>query len=83
MNAGFQCGARSLHRRAFYDAITGPTVFISIVNSVKMVYIPHLKEGKSFCILLLLLYLTSSPMFHQDILNSDLHEQLFIIFIFV
>ena len=41
LNAGFQCGAWSLHRRAFYDAITGPTDFIiSIVNSVKMVNMP-------------------------------------------
>ena len=42
MNAGFQCGARSLHRTAFYDAITGPTEFIiSIVNSVKTVNMPQ------------------------------------------
>ena len=42
MNAGFQCIARSLHRPAFYDAITGPTEFIvSIVNSVKMVNMPQ------------------------------------------
>ena len=40
MNAGFQCGARSLHHTAFYDATTGPTEFISIVNSVKMVNMP-------------------------------------------
>ena len=40
MNADFQCGARSLHHPAFYDAITGPTDLISIVNSVKMVYMP-------------------------------------------
>ena len=41
MNAGFQCGARSLHRPAFYDAYTGPTEFIiSIINSVKMVNMP-------------------------------------------
>ena len=60
MNAGFQCSARSLHRPAFYDAITGPTEFISIVNWVIIVNIPlaclpHLKEGKSLGILLLLL----------------------------
>ena len=28
MNAGFQCGARSLQRTDFYDAITGPTELI-------------------------------------------------------
>ena len=37
MNVGFQCGARSLHRTAFYDDISGLTE--SIVNSVKMVNI--------------------------------------------
>ena len=42
MNAGFQCGAWSLHRPAFYDAITGPTEFISTVNSVKIVNIPYI-----------------------------------------
>ena len=41
MNADLQCGERSLHHTAFYDAITGPTEFIiSIVNSVKMVNMP-------------------------------------------
>ena len=42
MNVGFQCGARSLHRPAFYDAITGPTESI--------------KEGKSLGILLYIIY---------------------------
>ena len=40
MNAGFQCGARSLHCIAFSDAIAGPTEFIFIVNSVKIINIP-------------------------------------------
>ena len=41
MNAAFQCGERSLHRTAFYDAIAGPTEFIiSNVNSVKLVNMP-------------------------------------------
>ena len=39
-NAGFQYGARSFDRPAFYDAIAGPTEFISIVNSVKIVNMP-------------------------------------------
>ena len=59
MNAGFQCGARSLHRTAFYDAIAGPTEFIiSVVNSVKMVICPWhdtLKEGKSHGILFIII----------------------------
>ena len=41
MNADFQCSARSLHRPAFYDAITGPTEFISLVKSLKMANIPR------------------------------------------
>ena len=40
-NAGFQGSAWSLHRPAFYDAITAPTEFIiSIVNSVKIINNP-------------------------------------------
>ena len=59
MNAGFQCGARSLRRSAFYDAITGLTEFIiSLVNSVNMDNVPRhdyptLKEGKSLGVLFL------------------------------
>ena len=48
VHAGFQCGARSLHRTPFYMMpFAGPTKFISIVNSVKMVNMPYgVKEGK-------------------------------------
>ena len=40
MDADLQCPERSLLRSAFYDAITGPTEFISVVNSVKIVNMP-------------------------------------------
>ena len=49
---------------SFYDAITGPTEFISLVNSVKWLicprhHYPTLKEGNSLCILLSLSVLSN------------------------
>ena len=41
MNAGFQCSAINvITLPTFYDAMTGPTEFISIINSAKMVNMP-------------------------------------------
>ena len=63
MNAAFQCGAdHCTPRLSMMHVIARPTELISIVNSVKMVYmslawLPSCKEGKSLCILFTLLVL--------------------------